>query len=167
MNKLFLSIFLLVPLSLNAMDYKPLLAVTGAVAVGIGGNMVASRIYNTGMAEIDRVKLLSPKSDDFKKGKENYVRNSDISGALRTGSTAAAAALVWYACTGNAPANNGPTYASTLAIATGGAMWGWGRAKKVVDELKNNGRKRIKYTTIFCGGLALAAGGAFVLGKNS
>ncbi len=165
MKKLFLSLFLLVPLSLHAMDNPQRLLVygTSALAVGYAGHQSAK--WLNAMAHAQLKCALEKNQNELNDCYGELTRADELAykwrerktffiGAMRTSSYLLAGALAQYALCGKALARNMQTHASLLAIEVGGGLFAVGRSKK-------NG------TLALLSGAGLAGLGVYGLYRNS
>lgn len=160
MNKLVLSMFLLLPLSLNAMDnsHRLLISGTAAVAWGIGGHLLASKRNHQSFEQLKYEAGVY----DRQRALNRYAIRSYVNGALRFGSYLTAGVSARYAYSGNLPPNNAQTYASFLAIIASGGMLEFAGIKRDLEQRPSN-----TAMVTLLSGIALGGLGFYGMYKNS
>lgn len=178
MKKLFLSLMLLLPISLNAMDNQKRLLISGssALAVGMGGHLLARKLDFLSECWLHANKIENDEKFNDVKGeltrenelaKKRYLKRAVGIGSLRFTAYLSEGLLAQYAFSGNLPTNTMQSYASMLAIAIGGGIHGYAVAKRDLDKRENKGRNARRYMACMASGLTLAGIGAYGLYKNS
>ncbi len=153
MNKLFLSVLILLPFNfLHAMENPPsssnlALAVGGAVVCGTVGWKAANNIlenarYNYHSSAWDYTKSVQ--------NRRKYLIKSALSGAIKVSSLVTAGLLLRYAHSGNLPPNNIQTYASIAAVAAGGGLFEVAQTKRSIGY---PGNRWMYAASCFCAGV--------------